>query len=145
VRTKLTRATVCALPPSQVGRAAGPIRNRAMLVAAQPHHVVAFVGATSRGTWDALKIVREYAKEAGSSLRSVLLVVQDARHNITTSVWTAQRFCHAILTPEQPHEAKEVQQSVPVPLVPAQPGQTLLGFKRIASSDMDHNAKRTLH
>jgi len=112
-------------------RAAGPIRNRSMLAAAQPHHVVAFVGAESVGTWDALRIVRAFAREAASPLRSVLLIVQDARGAITTSMWTAERFRHATLLPESPH-AQDAPQ---------------LGFKRVLVSkgnqdnDDDHPAK----
>jgi uracil-DNA glycosylase len=120
-----------------MGPGAGPARNRTMLAAAQPHHVIGFVGATSRGTWDALKIVRTFAKEAGSPLCSVLLVVQDAQRQITTSAWTAQRFRHAILTREQPHESKEPEAAV---LAPGQ--QLLLGFKRVAEDDLAPGPKR---
>lgn len=41
------------------GRAAGPIRNRQMLVDGKPDHVIAFPASEARGTWDMVRQARE--------------------------------------------------------------------------------------
>jgi len=60
---------------SKMNYAAGPIRNRKMIVDFRPHYAFAFVMPGSKGTLGCIKLLKSHQQEPESRLRHIQVVV----------------------------------------------------------------------
>lgn len=76
---------------------AGVMRNQIMIDACLPQFVIGFVQPVSRGTWDALHRIQQYAKQKNSRLVQVTIVREDEYGTHSEQSFSRDEFASANL------------------------------------------------